>query len=124
MRKLIILLVFIFISGCREHSTIDSVVEKYHATADQVNIGDSKLKALKVLLPTQQELHPNYKKPTKKTMLEGRLVEVYFIRSGQFDVTASDCENYTPYVFVDGILQLIGCVGSANQNIQINNQFN
>jgi hypothetical protein len=114
MKKITLWLACIFLVGCAQQRNINPIIEKYHATADQVSLGDTKSDVLKILLPTQQGLDPAYRKPTKKAMFDGREVEIYFMRSGQFDITATDCENWTPYVFVEGILYQIGCSSQFN----------
>ena len=93
------------LSGC---SKIPAYINAFHAAAPQVQLGMTKAQALAILEPTQAKLPLNQRKAPEQYRLDGKLVEIYFFLSySNFDEVRSD-DEFTPYVFHDGILQSIG----------------
>lgn len=124
-KKLVIILASVFLTGC---STINiySAISKYEKVAEQVNLGDSKDKALAILMPTQARLFSGLKKAPEKYIKEGVLVEIYFMRSlHQPDGLTTD-DEFTPYLFNDGKLvgigwQVLGGASTQGQAVPVTN---
>jgi hypothetical protein len=95
----------VLLTGCQ---ALDSSIRKYHQTAGQVKLGDSKDKALSILLPTQAKL-PYDNRKTSDTYLEGDdVMEIYYFRSGRQPDNLTTDDEFTPYVFKNGTLIAIG----------------
>lgn len=107
-----ILVSLLSLSGCATLGAMDAV-SNYQSLASQVSIGDSKEKALKILLPGQDNIG-KYKRAPEMFAVENdgggkRLIEIYYLLSSvpeHFGVVTD--EDYTPYVFKDGVLSSIG----------------
>lgn len=106
-----ILLFFVILTGCNPWPVamqIRMATSAYDDVAHLINIGDSKERVLDILLPTQKRLSAHLKKPPERTVIDGKSIEVYFMRSGwQSDGRTTD-DEFTPYVFVDNRLVAIG----------------
>lgn len=99
---------------------IDEAIAKYQAEAAKVHLGDSKEKVLGPLSLTQFTLQSNETKPpeafpTETATGNPSLIEIYFFRSRRHpDEAGTDRQgfplpdNFTPYIFTDGILTGIG----------------
>lgn len=104
----------------RTAARMDEAIARYQAAAAKVHQGDSKEKVLGLLQPTQFELQSNEVKPpeaipTQTDSGQDSLVEIYFFRSSRHaDEAGTDAQgfpladNFTPYVFTDGVLTDIG----------------
>ena len=121
MRNIFVVgLVSLVLTGCVAH--IDQSIKSYNKVSGQINLGDSKARVLGVLLPTQAELDPEYKKSPEKYIKDKVVVEIYFMRSlRQPDGLTTD-DEFTPYVFNDGKLVGIGwqVLGGASSQGQTN----
>lgn len=86
---------------------INSSISSFHQAAKTVNLGDSKDTVLSVITPTQQ--YPvQYGKSTEAYIEDGKKIEIFYFRSGlQADGLTTD-DEFTPYVFTDGVLTSIG----------------
>ncbi len=88
-------------------------VSNYQSLAHQVSIGDSKEKALRILLPTQDNVGSFKRAPEMFTVDNDRggksQVEIYYFLSSlqpPYEIATDD--EYTPYVFKDGVLSSVG----------------
>lgn len=127
------------LSGCgaiqqasREQTAarIDEAIARYHAEAAQVRPGDSKEKVLALLQPTQFELQSNEIRPpeavsTQTDSGKDSLIEIYFFRSSRHpDEGGTDRQgfplpdNFTPYIFTDGVLTGTGWTALLSLNIR------
>jgi hypothetical protein len=94
--------------GIANRIAINNAISDYHAQADKVQLGDPKDKVLSILLPTQEGLQESAKKPRESFMNDKSVIEIYFMRSGlQPDGLTTD-DEFTPYIFKDGVLAAIG----------------
>ena len=98
--------VFVF-TGC-VGMMIDSAISKYEATADQVELGDSKEKVLAILAPTQEGVPKSARKNSDKYLKDGVKVEIYYMRSARQPDGLTTDDEFTPYTFNDGKLVGIG----------------
>jgi hypothetical protein len=102
------------------NARIDEAISRYHAAASQVHRGDSQEQVLAALRPSQAGLYSNEIKapeaiPTETPTGEASLIEVFFFRSSRHaDEAPTDqdglplSDNFTPYIFTDGVLTGIG----------------
>lgn len=111
IRSLIVFVVALMINGCAvllPGLQIDKAIDNYHAAATNVNLGDSKERVLSVLQPTQVGLSTNARKQPEAFLRDGKRIDIYYFRSRrQPDYLTTD-DEFTPYVFTDGILTGIG----------------
>jgi hypothetical protein len=99
---------------------IDEAIAAYRAAATKVHLGDSQEQVLGLLQPTQfglqsNEIKPPEAFPTQTATGDPSLIEIHFFRSSRhLDEAGTDPQglplpdNFTPYVFTDGILTGIG----------------
>lgn len=117
------------LAGCAEieraeqdhtRARLDEAIALYQGQAAKVRLGDSQDKVLALLEPTQAGLLSNEIKgpeaiPTETETGQPSMVEVFFFRSSwHADEAATDSDgvplndNFTPYIFTDGVLTDIG----------------
>lgn len=105
--KIVMLSVILVLTGCVAME-IDSAINKYEATADQVELGDSKEKVLAILAPTQEGVPKSSRKNSDKYLKDGVRVEIYYMRSARQPDGLTTDDEFTPYLFNDGKLVGIG----------------
>lgn len=87
---------------------VDRSVDGYDQLKGQVKLGDSRQQVLSLLEPAQADLDARWKKVPDQYFDGNSTVEVYYFRSSyQTDGLITD-DQYTPYIFRDGILVGIG----------------
>lgn len=107
MKKILLFISIIYLSAC-SNLHIDRAINEYLQLAEQIQLGDSKESVLAVLQPTQDTVVRNERKASEKFIKDGVLTEIYFMRSAHFyDGLVTD-DEFTPYVFHDGVLIGIG----------------
>lgn len=94
--------------ACASGQSIRSAINAYDAVAGAVKLGQTKEQVLALLGPTQSELPARHAKPHEEYMQDGKLKEVYFFRSRSFADGLVTDDEFTPYIFEDGILVAIG----------------
>jgi len=104
---LVVVVVMISIVGCTGLE-IDRAIAKYNGAANQVQLGDTKEKVLSILQPTQEGLPAAAKKPSEAFLLSGKEVEIFYFRSGRQPDNLTTDDEFTPYVFTDGVLTGFG----------------
>lgn len=104
---IVILSAILVFTGCVAME-IDSAISKYEATADQVELGDSKEKVLVVFAPTQEGVPKSSRKNPEKYFKDGVRVEIYYMRSARQPDGLTTDDEFTPYLFNDGKLVGIG----------------
>jgi len=100
------LLILLGFSGCVNH--VFEVTERYAAIKDKVSLGDSKEKALPILLTVHEGLSSSQFRQADKYMENNDLIEVYYIRSGLVPDERVTDDEITPYMFKNGKLVSIG----------------
>jgi len=95
------------LSACAANQ-IDRSVANYDGVKDQVKPGDSKQQVLALLEPTQANLDARWKKVPDRYIDGNATVEVYYFRSSYQSEGLITDDQYTPYIFRDGILVGIG----------------
>ena len=100
-------IISILFVGCAQVE-IQKSIESYELASQKIKLGDNKKKVLSILQPTQKNLELKYRKKSEKYMKSNHLFEIYYIRSAwQQDGLTTD-DEFTPYVFKDGVLIAIG----------------
>lgn len=104
----------VFICGCATLQSdanarrIDDAVGLYLAAAPSVKLGDSKQHVLATLAPTQDPLPTNARKQPDVFRQGNSMVEIHYFRSGRQPDGLTTDDEFTPYVFTDGVLSSIG----------------
>ena len=116
----------------RDHTRgrLDEAIARYQAAAAQVRLGDPQDKVLALLEPTQAGLYSNEIKgpeaiPTETETGQQSMVELFFFRSSwHADESATDRDgvplrdNFTPYIFTDGVLTGVGWTALLSMKIR------
>ncbi len=102
---LIVFAVFVF-TACT--SVYQTTVDAYIAAAAGVKLGDSKESVLAKLGATQSKLSPLDVKLPEVFHKDGKLIEVFYFRSGWQDDGITTDDEFTPYIFENGILKAVG----------------
>lgn len=101
----VILFSAVVLSGCNK---VSKSISAFHSAAPQIQLGMTKAQVLAILEPTQTELSLKDRKAPEQYRQDGKLVEIYFFLSySNFDEVRTD-DEFTPYIFHDGLLQAIG----------------
>ena len=87
---------------------IDSAITQYHDKSARVKIGDSKDTVLKTLMPTQESLPASARRAPEAFKDGEDVTEIYFFRTGWTRDGRTTDDEFTPYVFKNGILQAVG----------------
>lgn len=111
----ILCLLTITLSGCTGLRTdeeaalrIDKSIDAYRNASSKVQLGEKKEKVLSVLMPTQVELPLMAQKEQEAYFKGGKRIEIYYFRSKRYPDGLTTDDEFTPYVFTDGVLSGIG----------------
>ena len=107
----LLLAMLLMISACATTSSLSTAIDAYHAQAGEIELGQSKAKVLDILTTTQAHLAARFAKPFEQYMEDEKLTEIYFFRSRSFPDGLVTDDEFTPYVFEDGVLVAIGWDG-------------
>jgi hypothetical protein len=120
MKKAVWVILCLGLVGCATVS-IDSVIDKYRTEAPKVKLGDTKENVLSILLPTQEGLSSQSSKSFESYIQDGKVIEIYYMRSGRQPDGLTTDDEFTPYVFTDGALTGIGwtVLGGAKTQGQV-----
>ncbi len=99
--------ILVVLSGCTVME-IDRVSDDYQAVASRISLGDKKEKVLSILDPIQRELSASARKQSESFLKDGKRIEIYYMRSSRQPDGLTTDDEFTPYVFEDGILVAIG----------------
>ena len=109
VKKTLMVLMLVSLAGCASlQSKQQHAVENYAKVAAQISLGMDKQAVKQILDPSQSCLTaPQTKLPDQ--YMEGEvLVEILYFRSGwQRDGIVTD-DEFTPYIFNDGVLVAVG----------------
>lgn len=124
--KLIAIYFFcISVSGCAMLE-INSAMSNYQKEAEKIALGDSKEKVLEILMPTQASLLARLKRPSECYKEGNNVIEIFYFRSGWISDGLITDDEFTPYVFTNGMLTSIGWValGGAKTHGQVVPEMN
>lgn len=83
-------------------------IQQYSLVADQVELGASVAQVREILDPTQVGLTAKDLKRPERFKKDGKEVLILFYRSGWQDDGITTDDEFTPYIFEDGVLKAIG----------------
>jgi hypothetical protein len=108
IKVITVAIVSTLLTACVGAYSISPVVKDYKRVANQVSLGQSKSQVLSILSPSQKNLSAEYSKSPDQYMQDSSLIEIYYMRSGWTSDGLTTDDEFTPYVFKDGILVAIG----------------
>ena len=110
MARLLLFAIVLFLYGCAFDNAvrIDDAIAAYQVRAKQIKLGDSKETVLNLLEPTQVELNPRECKSPEAFQQDQDTFEIHFFRSGRQPDGLTTDDEFTPYVFKNGVLTAIG----------------
>lgn len=94
--------------GCVSSGYLQESIDSFKAESARVSLGQSEADVLAILQPTQSRLAPKFTKPTEEYMQDGKRRKIYFFRSRSFPDGLVTDDEFTPYIFEDGVLIGIG----------------
>ena len=124
------LITSIFGCGISSITQVNNSIVEYRNSSSKVTLGDTKEKVLSILIPTQSKLPITEQKEQESYIKDGKRIEIYYFRSKQeIDGLTTD-DEFTPYIFTDGILtgtgwQVLGgpkSVGQTSPSTTVNVQ--
>lgn len=99
---------FLMVSGCTTLLNIGEAIDSYQNIKDTIKLGD----AIEVVVPKLNQamlrLSPKLVKQPEKYLKNGVLVEIHFARSRRIGDGLTTDDEFTPYIFNDGVLVGIG----------------
>ena len=87
---------------------LEAAIAKYAENSRRVRIGDAKESVLATLQPTQAGLRGTLRKQPESFRDGKDLIEIYFFRTGWTRDGRTTDDEFTPYVFRNGVLDSIG----------------
>lgn len=97
--------------GCAPNTVTEQAVqavEEYDKAYSKISIGDARGHVLAILDISQQVIPLRFKKRPERYLSYGEQVEIHFVRTGFESGISNDDDDYTPYVFKNGVLVSIG----------------
>ncbi|MBN2484257.1 MAG: DUF3192 domain-containing protein [Candidatus Omnitrophica bacterium] len=105
MRQYLLIVLLVIFTGC---ARVPKAVHNYYAAYDHIQLGDSKAKVLSLLEPDQQRMGFADRKPQERFSRDGHIYDIYYARSAYIPDGETTDDEFTPYIFKDGILLEIG----------------
>ena len=105
MKKLIIFL-SLFTIGCTNNYT--KSIEAYYRQSQGIQLGETKEQVLSKLAETQEILDIADRKSPERFNKDGKLIQIFYFRTHWNDDGLTTDDEFTPYIFEDGILEAIG----------------
>lgn len=96
------------LSGCSSWNSLGVAIKDYEYASGQVALGQTKEEVLKLLEPTQANLTNKQRKAPEQYTKDGKLTEIYFYRSRSTSDGLVTDDEFTPYIFEDGVLVGVG----------------
>lgn len=107
MRLLLILFASYALLAC-SNMNIRHAINEHDQAASNIELGDSKEQVLAVLLPIQEKVPYKERKRAERYMEKDTLVEVFYARTAMYHDGLVTDDEFTPYIFHDGVLVGIG----------------
>ena len=114
LKRVFVVLVSLMTVGCAMLQ-IKPAISSYQQEATKVKLGDSKEKVLAILMPTQKSLVANQKKGPEAFKKGDDAIEIYYFRSGWTADNLTTDDEFSPYVFTNGVLTSIGWVALGGE---------
>lgn len=112
------------LGGCANHQSITAAISAYEQQAVNIALGQSKEQVLGLLQPTQMHLRSQSIKAVETYIENDRLKEIVFFRSRSFADGIITDDEFTPYVFEDGVLVAIGWTAIGGPKTQAQSRNN
>lgn len=97
-----------FTDEVRMEDELNSTIAQYRQEAGKVRIGDPKDTVLSILSPAQNRLRNKLQKSSESYREGESLVEIYYFRTNWVGDRRVTDDEFTPYIFRDGVLTSIG----------------
>lgn len=125
VRQLILAFLVLMLAGC-SNMHIRQAINEHDQMTGQIELGDSKEAVLAILQPIQAKVPYGEQKRAERFMEKDVLVEIYYARSAIYHDGLVTDDEFTPYVFHDGVLvgigwQALGGPKTQGQTQQLNN---
>ena len=114
----------IFLASCATTQSLSNAIHDFEVQSRNIQLGQTKAEVLALLTPTQAELPARFAKPHEQFMEDNKLTEIYFFRSRSFPDGLVTDDEFTPYVFEDGILVAIGWTAIGGPKTQAQQRDN
>jgi len=110
--------------ACATSGAVTQAIHAYTHQAPRIELGQSMEKVLGILQPTQANLPAKFSKPPETFVENGKTKKIYFFRSRSFADGLVTDDEFTPYVFEDGVLVAIGwtAIGGPKTQAQSRDQ--
>ncbi|BAV32430.1 hypothetical protein SCL_0106 [Sulfuricaulis limicola] len=114
MFRFVLVLFVLPLSSCAEieefqlRNALVKAIDDYRLVSDQVQLGDKKERVLAILLPTQKSLPAGTTRIPDQFVKDGAKVEIHYIRSGWTRDGLTTDDEFTPYIFNNGVLVGVG----------------
>ena len=116
--------VVFFVAGCASSGQISGAIAAYQAQAPRIELGQSMEQVLDILLPTQSSVAMQFSKAPEEYIDNGKTKKIYFFRSRSFPDGLVTDDEFTPYVFEDGVLVAIGWTAIGGPKTQAQSRDN
>ena len=98
----------LLLGACATTGAVNTSIDAYLSQAPRVKLGQSMDKVLSILQPTQANMPAKFAKPAEEFIDNGKTKKIYFFRSRSFPDGLVTDDEFTPYVFEDGVQVAIG----------------
>jgi hypothetical protein len=122
--RLMAILSVTVLAACASNQSITAAISAYQQQAEKVSLGQSKEEVLALLQPTQMHLRSQSMKAAETYIDNDRLKEIVFFRSRTFADGIVTDDEFTPYVFEDGVLVAIGWTAIGGPKTQAQSRNN
>ncbi|MBQ77548.1 MAG: hypothetical protein CL692_03095 [Cellvibrionales bacterium] len=122
--RLMTILSVTVLTACASNQSITAAISAYQQQAEKVSLGQSKAQVLALLEPTQMHLRSQSMKAAETYIDNDRLKEIVFFRSRSFADGIVTDDEFTPYVFEDGVLVAIGWTAIGGPKTQAQSRNN
>ena len=112
------------LAACASNQSITAAISAYQQQAEKVSLGQTKEEVLALLQPTQMHLRSQSIKAAETYIDNDRLKEIVFFRSRTFADGILTDDEFTPYVFEDGVLVAIGWTAIGGPKTQAQSRNN
>ena len=124
VKRFIGIAVVFFVAGCASSGQISGAIAAYQAQAPRIELGQSMEQVLDILLPTQSSVATQFSKAPEEYIDNGKTKKIYFFRSRSFPDGLVTDDEFTPYVFEDGVLVAIGWTAIGGPKTQAQSRDN
>ncbi|MGB5325773.1 MAG: hypothetical protein WBN40_10170 [Pseudomonadales bacterium] len=107
-RAVLATIVATLLAACVSSGYLQESIDAYTSQAGRISLGQSEEEVLRILQPTQSRLATRFSKASEEYLQDGKRKKIHFFRSRSFPDGLVTDDEFTPYVFEDGVLVAIG----------------